>query len=108
MSAKRAVRVPSARGPLGRGLVILAVFPCGQVTCPLARSTVNSSLSIVSASAVRVTCSGAEHLGLALLELLPDFEVAVGGVAEHPRRPPAKRLLVDERGGVVAVVFVAR
>lgn len=47
-----------------------------------------------------------QHLDLAALELLPGFDVAVGGVADHPRRPPRDWLLVEERAGVVAVVLV--
>ena len=107
LNAKRAVRVPSARGPLGRGLVIRAVLPCGQVTCPVGE--IDSEFVFVDR--VGVGRSGevqrGEDFGLALLELLADFEVAVGGVAEHPLRAPRCGLLLDQGGGVVAVVLVA-
>ena len=48
-----------------------------------------------------------QHADLALLELLADLDVAVGGIADHPPRAPRLGLLVDQPGGVVAVVLVA-
>jgi hypothetical protein len=49
-----------------------------------------------------------QHRYRAFLELLAGLDVAVGGVADQPLRAPPLGLLVDERSGVVAVVFVRR
>jgi hypothetical protein len=48
-----------------------------------------------------------EHRDRALLELLADLDIAVGGGADHPLRTPLFRLLVNERSRLVTVVLVA-
>src|SRR5919108_6034983 len=49
-----------------------------------------------------------EHRDRALLELLADLDVAVGGVPDHPLRMTLAWLLVNQGPGVLAVVLVRR
>ena len=45
-----------------------------------------------------------EHGDLALLEQLARLDIAIRGVADHPARAPASRLLIDQRYRVMAVL----
>src|SRR4051812_48795062 len=84
---------------------------CGLALRAGDRVLVEVDVEFVLGERVRAARGGAvqagEHSDSALFELLADFDVAVGGVADDPCRAPRLGLLVDERAGVVAVVLVA-
>ena len=91
------------RNPVG-SVLIATVWPAGQVTVPASR--IDSEVALAQPVLDdRALGDGREHVDVALGQLGADRPVAVGGVAEHPPRPPRRGLGVDQVLGLRAVLL---